>query len=327
MSAVVFFNTGWMDSYAGIQQNHDPLIGGGAHNREQGWGGEIYNFKPYRGKCYGFVRTTHGGAIKLEKLGATKSATQLDNVTVIWTALRPKAEGGGTYVVGWYKNATVFRFENSRPKHSRHFWDNSPIGCYAVADLADVVLLPPDARLLPVPRSKPNSMGQSHVWYAETNQAFVQQVLTYITQGGVLPPAPTRRGTKRPTQPDPLVRIAVEGQAVKTTWAHYQKLGYELESVETEKVGWDLTATNGRIKLKLEVKGLSGPRVAAELTANEYRNLLLDTPNYRICIVTSALTDPKLHVFAYSKRTESWISQEGITLDFEAITSTRVFTH
>lgn len=326
MFPIVFFNTGWMDSYAGIQHNHDPIIGGGAHNREQGWGGEIFNFKPYRGQYYGFVRTTHGGNIKLEKLGAAKSAIQLDNVTVVWTALRPKAEGGGTYVVGWYKNATVFRAERSRPKNSRHLWEGSPIGCYAVAELADVVLLPPDARLLPVPRSKPNSMGQSHVWYAETNQNFVQQVATYIANGGLLPLPPGGKGGKRRTQPDPLVRIAVEEQAVKTTWAYYQKLGYELESVETEKVGWDLTATNGKIALKLEVKGVSGPRIVAELTANEYKNLLLDTPNYRICVVTSALISPKLHVFAYSKRTKSWLSQEGLVLGIETVTSARVCT-
>lgn len=315
-----------MDSYAGLQHKHDPIIGGGAHNQEQGWGGEIFNFKPYRGHCYGYVRTTHGGTIKLEKLGATKAARELDNVTVIWTALRPKAEGGGTYVVGWYKNATVFRSERSRPKHARHLWEDSAINCYAVAAAADVVLLPPDERLLVVPRSKPNSMGRSHVWYAETNQDFVQQVVAYIANDGVLPPVLGRPGTKRRTQPDPLVRIAVEAQAVKTTWAHYQKLGYELKSVEKEKVGWDLTATNGKVKLKLEVKGVSGPLIAAELTANEYKNLSLDTPNYRICVVTSALTDPKLHVFSYSEKAKNWLSQDGLVLAVETVTSARVFT-
>ncbi|MGI4737379.1 MAG: protein NO VEIN domain-containing protein, partial [Janthinobacterium lividum] len=118
----------------------------------------------------------------------------------------------------------------------------------------------------------------------------------------------------------------MEQKAVEITWAHYKGLGYDLETVERDKVGWDLTATNGRVKLKLEVKGLSGPMVAAELTANEYKHLQLDKPNYRVCVVTSALTSPQFHVFSYSQTTNRWESAEGVPLSFEEVTSARVFT-
>jgi hypothetical protein len=319
MQPVIFFNTGWMEAYAGLHPDHDPLRGGGAHNQEQGWGGEIFNLQPYRGKLYGFVRTSHGGTIRLERLGGAKSATQLDQVTVVWTAPRPQAEGGGTYVVGWYCNATVFRSPRPRPSASRHRWDEEPIAYYAVAKQADVTLLPADERLLLVPRSRLGSMGRSHVWYAEADPDFVQRVLTYIASGGRLPP-PKRRG-----KPNLLQRLAVEKRAVEITQAYYSELGYELHSVERDKVGWDLTATSGRVQLKLEVKGTAGSAIAAELTANEYRNLLMDGANYRICLVTNALTTPTLHVFAYSARLGRWVSQAGLLLEIEPLTSARLY--
>lgn len=321
MRRIVFFNTGWMDSYAGNQYNQDPIIGGGAHNRQEGWGGEIFNFKPFRGKYYGFVRTTHSGNIRLEMLGAAKSDSQLDDVTVVWTAARPSEEGGGTYVVGWYKNATLFRAHQARPKQARHGWQGSPIGYYAEASAANVMLLARDARLLAVPRGK-GAMGQSNVWYATEKPEYVSQIFEYIANDGVL--VRPSLGTRH-RQPDPLTRLLVEQTAVAITWAYYESLGYELETVERDKVGWDLTATNGKIKLKLEVKGLSGPAVSTELTANEYRHLLLDSPNYRICIVTSALSIPKLHVFSYSLTTREWESEQGLSLAVEEIISARVF--
>ncbi|WP_426491407.1 hypothetical protein [Hymenobacter sp. 102] len=39
MPRIIFFNTGWMDSYAGNHRNLDTITGGGAHTREQGWEG------------------------------------------------------------------------------------------------------------------------------------------------------------------------------------------------------------------------------------------------------------------------------------------------
>lgn len=323
---IIFFNIGWMDSYAGNRNNEDPITGGGAHNQREGWGGEIFNFKPYRGTYYGYVRTTRNGDIRLERLGAAKLDDQLEDVTVVWTATRPSKEGGGTYIIGWYENATVYRSERLRPKQAHHNWQGYHIGCYAEAAAKNVRLIARDARLLAVPREKvEGNMGQNNVWYAEKNPDFVNRVIAYIANDGVIKPPPGKGG-KRRTQSDPLMRIAVEQKAVEITWSHYKSLGYELDSVERDKVGWDLTATNGRIQLKLEVKGLSGPMVAAELTANEYRHLRLDEPNYRVCIVTSALTNPQLHVFSYSQTTDRWESAEGEPLNFEEVTSARVFT-
>lgn len=61
---------------------------------------------------YGYVQPPNAGAkadqgqINIDRLGGA-GADSVDGVLVVWTARRPK---GGTVVVGWYKDATVYRY-------------------------------------------------------------------------------------------------------------------------------------------------------------------------------------------------------------------------
>jgi hypothetical protein len=52
------------------------------------------------------------------------------------------------------------------------------------------------------------------------------------------------------------------------------------------------TAVRGAEELKLEVKGLSGPDMSADVTVNEYQKMMADEhrADYRICVVLDALT-------------------------------------
>jgi hypothetical protein len=110
---VIFFNTGWMDFYKGL--SNDKITGGGKHVDREGWGHEIFNFKILKNRVYGFVQPKidkihkNPCTIKLEKVGGLETDQKLENVLVIWTATAP--DTGGTYVIGWYKNATVYRYE------------------------------------------------------------------------------------------------------------------------------------------------------------------------------------------------------------------------
>lgn len=123
-------------------------------------------------------------------------------------------------------------------------------------------------------------------------------------------------------------RIAVETSAIKYVTKHYKKIGYHVNSVEKENLGWDLNATYNDLNLKLEVKGLSGEEIAAELTSNEYQALKADVNNgndsYRICIVTNALSKPVLSIFECSNEKKIWLSEEGNILDFEEKTAAKV---
>jgi len=107
---IIFFNTGWMDFYRGI--SNDTIKGGGKYVEKEGWGHEMYNFTNYEGSVFGYVQPTidykygNPDTIKIEKIGASKRDEKIEGVTVVWTAKHPN--NGGTRIVGWYLNATIY---------------------------------------------------------------------------------------------------------------------------------------------------------------------------------------------------------------------------
>ncbi|MCA8831903.1 protein NO VEIN domain-containing protein [Hymenobacter pini] len=327
MPTILFCNIGWMLHYRGLTAT-DPITGGGSYIHEHQTGGEVHNFLPFGGQCYGYVQTVKASDIRIERLGAAADAAQLSGVTVVWTARHPSS--GGTCVIGWYLNATVQRHYSelfSPPRRSSWDWQDREVGYYITAAATDVFLLPPDARTLAVPRGK-GGMGQSNVWYADTEDAapFIQQVHRFIkayTSTG-RPPAVRRSGS--PRQPDTLKRIAVEQAAITCVWQHYTQLGYNLASVEKDNVGWDLEATADRLHLLLEVKGLSESQLEVELTPNEYSafNNPGKRPRYRLCVVTQALTQPKLHVFSCDLASNQWLDEHHHVLTIQQIVGARM---
>ena len=326
---IVFFNTGWMDFYRGI--SNDPIVGGGKHVDKEGWGGEMYNFKNYEGNVFGYVQPKidkkyqNPSTIKIEKIGASKSDEKIEGATVVWTARHPN--NGGTYIVGWYLNATIYRYEQMLPKKAKRKYKDIELGYYVTAKVQDVRLLSVDERVVSIRRQEKSWMGQSNVWYAENNSEFVKLVISYIHKGIIPTKSPKSSSSKGlPRQIDPLKRIEVEKSAIETVTKYYENLGYHVSSVEKDNVGWDLTATNEKTELKLEVKGLSGDLLSTEITPNEYKNLKADKKFYRLCLVTEALTKkPKLKVFAYSKDTKAWTSEDGTILKFNEIISARIY--
>lgn len=326
---IVFLNTGWMDFYKGIKD--DPITGGGKHVNNEGWGGEMFNFKPFENRLYGYVQPKidrkyqNPSKIKLEKISGLKTDERISDVTVVWTATNPN--NGGTYIVGWYKNATVYRYAQTAPKNSKRKYRNKTLGFYVTAKVKDSTLLPVDERIVYIKRQEKDWMGQSNVWYAEKKPSFVKIVKDYIFKGKI--PRQSKKLTRSKggsRQPNPLKRIEVEKRAIRFVTNHYRRLGYVVESFETDNVGWDLKATNNKIGLKLEVKGLSGKTTSTELTSNEYKNLEADKKFYRLCVVTEALTKPKLKIFSYSFENREWVSEDGTILKFEKVVSARIYT-
>jgi hypothetical protein len=326
MERLLFCNIGWMKHYCGADST-DLIKGGGSYVQKTGTGGEMHNFLPYNGHYYGYVQTVQGGSIRIERLGAALGVTELHSVTVVWTARHPST--GGTCIVGWYRHATVHREYKELPhlpRRSTWNWQGREVGYYITAAAEHSMLLPPDARTLAVPRGK-GGIGQSNVWYADSEEAsvFVQQTRAFIeayTRTG-RPPKP-RPGRRR--QPDTLKRLAVELAAVKLVWQHYADLGYELVSVEKDNVGWDLEAVVDRLRLRLEVKGLSGAQLAVELTPNEYRAFTNPThqASYRLCVVTEALTTPLLHVFSFAPDKQQWLDERNQILLIEQVIGARL---
>ena len=115
-----------MDYYKGIVPGKDEPKNGGSYVKDTKDAHEKYNFKPELLKlkgfpegeyCLGFVETKSTSAgkrnqlniEKIEGCSDLKNDTEVDDVLVVYCALYPDSFDKETYVVGWYKHATVYR--------------------------------------------------------------------------------------------------------------------------------------------------------------------------------------------------------------------------
>jgi len=316
---MIFFNVGWMDKYDGLAK----IRGGGAYVKKHGFGHERLNFKPYDGFVYGFVQVKAG--IHIERLGAGKADSSIDDVLVVWTANDPNS---GTYIVGWYDHATVYRIWQAPPDGSNRIHKGEPLGYYAKAKQENCKRLPFDERNFPLPRRQKGGFGQANVWFADhpSNVALKQAVLEFVSSRKLQAASKPASGANRSWQPDPWKRKKVEDKAIARTIQHYEALGYIVDSREKDNLGWDLEATRESKSLKLEVKGLSGSELLIELTPNEYQRMRQHETSYRICVVTEALSEkPSLKVFAFSPERNAWEDEDGNSLIIKEVVSARMF--
>jgi len=133
MRPIILFNTGWMERYDGPAD----IVGGGSYIKENGIGWEIYNFKNFSGKAYGYVQPS-GDNLSIERVVSTKGADTIDGILVIFTATHPKY--GGLYITGWYRDALLHRSYQEKAILGRHI-DNRIVGYYVEADFKNVILL------------------------------------------------------------------------------------------------------------------------------------------------------------------------------------------
>lgn len=175
--AIVFCNIGWMKHYDGIRG--DSIQRGGSYNNDS-VGHEVCNFTPCNGSVYGYVRPT--GRISVERLGAKKGADHASGVTVVWTAGPDK---GGTAIVGWFANATVFRDLQLIPRPSRTHRISNISEYRIVASVENAHLVPALERDFLIPRRVKGGIGQSNVWYADRPEsaALVADVIKYVKYG------------------------------------------------------------------------------------------------------------------------------------------------
>ena len=176
---ILFCNIGWMNHYDGI--DGDSIERGGKYNQHS-TGHEVCNFSNNAGTLYGYVQPT--GQIKIEKLGGGKNEDFASGVTVVWTA---GPETGGTAVVGWYKEATVYR-EAQTIRYPSALQKKNGISTYRIkAPVDKAMLLPVEQRELMIPRAVKGGIGQSNVWFAdkEESQEIVIRVLALIKERAI----------------------------------------------------------------------------------------------------------------------------------------------
>lgn len=81
----------------------------------------------------------------------------------------------------------------------------------------------------------------------------------------------------------------VERAAVKAVVAHMRKSGWEVQSVEADKLGYDLLCRRGDQRRRVEVKGVRGPDPRFIITENE-RRAARNEADFHLAIVTGALS-------------------------------------
>ena len=315
---LIFVNIGWMVAYDGPM--NDPTLGGHGWLKNHDYGNDAWNFRPQSGKLYGYVPRSQ--RINLRKLGGRTKDETAGGVTVVWIARSPR--NGVTYVVGWYRNATVHKDSD----HYRVLRGKGQVIEYQIEGPKEqATLLAPDQRILEVPTAKvKGNLGQSPVWYG--NEVFCARVRDYLQSGLTSKKRRNDKTTGNPKQSDPEKRKKIELAAVQHATSYYEssKGGSRLvESVERDNEGWDLNVTGGDVILKVEVKGLSGREICVELTPNEYKKML--SPEHRnmyvVYVVTEALTTAaKAHVFYYNtessnSRNHVWMTDNGLQLKIE----------
>ena len=307
----VLFNIGWMEHYRG-QTESDRIFNGGRYVQKNATGGEVRNFEPVNGRCYGYVRTKGGGQVNLVRLGADPDAEYADNVTVVFTATFTATlpeRVRERVVVGWYRNARVWRERQRR--------DDYDIPFVAEAPQEDCVLLERDDRVFPVSRTGSFIMGRNYVRYTDKPEAepFLHQLSQYMENPPAAdvpaPPSALRKRRGTPRQSDPALRAKVEKAAIEHVIDHWPDPGYECKSVELENKGWDLEFTRGARKLLVEVKGCSGDPGQVELTPNEYKAMWDYRDVYRLAIVTRALEVPRLSIIRFNRSDETWRDRDA----------------
>ena len=315
---LVLLNVGWMRSYSGLEG--DEIEGGGQFVERHRYGGEIFNFRPFRGRFYGY-----GGADRLtgalSRLGGSEGSRYVDDVTVVWVAR--------SRVVGWYIHARLYPTYHQPPPKSGRAYKDGEIGYHAVAKAKDGLLLPEDARTLQVPRGR-HGMGRL-VWYPDgaNHKAFLDSLQRLIASNGEAHAGRPRRGKLGSGwQRDPIKRKRVEIAAVELTIRQYEKWGYDVNVVQDQHLGWDLEAELGGEKLLLEAKGVSSHTISVELTHNEYTQLARHRSCYRVCIVTNALDKSPCgpFIFTHSHEDGGWRDQHGRKLSIQELTAARLST-
>jgi hypothetical protein len=185
MNKLFFCNIGWMNRYEGLRGKPDKIVGGGKYVDENEDGHEVCNFLVADdGNVYGHVETIKkklDRKIRIESVGG--AGNSVSGVDVVWTATNP--EEGGRRVVGWYRNATIFRERQRfvRPPSKQHAKDQ--LKSYRIcAKAEDAFRLDLEQRQLVMGRGT-GWMGRTPWWTPPSNPSkevhnFIEDVRRII---------------------------------------------------------------------------------------------------------------------------------------------------
>jgi hypothetical protein len=306
---LIICNVAWMKEYRGITENDYP-INGGKFIEKHGYGHEVLNFKKIGQFVYGYVQAKDG-TININRLDPDADE-YTDNVLVVWRAKSKE----GSVIIGWYKDARVYREEQDPPKSRKFKYKNKTMtpGYHIRALAQNATLIPVNNRVFPVPVTHKGFGSQTFVSYLERDnnevKKFKEQLKQYIIDVGNGEYSPPNKGKRKPI--DQESKLLIEKTAIDKSIEYYRERGYDVESVEKDNVGYDLLATKGKAKIFIEVKGTSVKEIkdiSIGLTPNEYKKSKLSHQKYRICIVPDTFGEPIVYEFKWNSAKEKWFNE------------------
>lgn len=153
MNPMLLCHVAWMEKYSGEEE----ISGGHGYVRETGDGEERWNFKPRRGRMFGYATNT---GINIGRLGAERQDNCVHPVDVVWTATRPE---GGRVVVGWYRDAKVYRRLQPDPRQPDY---SGPLWNIEAAE-RNCRRLEVEDRKLSVEANRPGGYPARRTWFAD----------------------------------------------------------------------------------------------------------------------------------------------------------------
>jgi hypothetical protein len=292
---VVFARVGWMQSYQSTVTGEPGPIGGGKYNlKNLGW--ERDNFLIDADGCaHGYFAIGSGTqAINLFRVGGmpqTDAIQKLSGILVVFVAPHPIREDlDGPVVVGWYRNATLYREEQESADGTRAF--------RVEAAFADVYCIPSAERDISIPRAKPGvpGIGQSNIYYTREPDGrkrefvWIKRVLDSIAEfeaDSVVTPivsAEVQAERKAGFQSDPRIRKAVEDRAMQVVRLYFNRFSLK----NTSKThSYDYSYLDDQTERYVEVKGSQQEDPSIILTRNEVAFARQHSAYMELCVVHS----------------------------------------
>ena len=282
-----------MKFYKGPKPGDEKPIGGGRFTK-LGIGGEAHNFLNINGVMYGYFQPHMKSPYEINlsriKQGCPDDADKIDNVLVIWFATHPIDRG--QVVIGWYNNATVYRYRQEP--------NNMPLrnngGYYIKANVEDCVLLPISNRRFPVghetEKTRAGNPGTANIFYVldsqgevkdltNENNEWIANLVNYVEDYNghkILTEADEieediKTGQYSPTgqgfQSDVMIRMMIESYAMAACKKYYSDKGYKVVD-DSAKSSYDfIIHKKNEVSRLVEVKGTQTVGNTIILTKNE----------------------------------------------------------
>ncbi|MGS6568716.1 DUF3883 domain-containing protein [Pseudomonas aeruginosa] len=308
MNKILWVKFGWSEYYRGgdIAGNF-AWLNQNKGTENEGRGHEAYNFMPdVNGTYYCYVPPQGGNYAPYHD--------DPEGWTVVCLAKNPATPG--IHVVGWYENATlhgewIVRPNNTDPRqqifpHPAYDWS------YCITSNS-AYFIPPEERTLPfsdpsVKQGKYSFLDGPDVTKTENKarvQARLESLMNRLASVAIHNPNEHSVFDPQLDQVDPLRgfgtpehRKAVELAAEKAVIEYYIEQGYSSQRTTHLPCGYDFIFKRGESALHLEVKGTAGTTPRFFLTRNEHNAGLMLNPDWRLAMVTSALSDsPQVTVY------------------------------